>query len=73
MTFESLDIMTRLWADGPQDFIGEFWSTRSPRPVIETLGFHLKPFQSPHPPIAIAAMTAGSANHRLAGARATSP
>ncbi len=41
--------------------------------MIETLGFHLKPFQSPHPPIAIAAMTAGSANHRLAGAKGYIP
>ncbi len=73
MTFESLDIMTRLWTEGPQDFTGEFWSTRSPRAVTQALGFHLRPFQAPHPPIAIAAMTAGSANHRLAGAKGYIP
>ena len=73
MTFESLDIMTSLWVDGPRDFEGEFWSTRKPVAPLDTLGFHLRPFQHPHPPIAIAGMTAGSANHRLAGAKGYLP
>ena len=73
MTFEALDIMTSLWTDGPRDFTGEFWSTRIPRAPLATLGFHVRPFQTPHPPIAIAGMTAGSANHRLAGTRGYIP
>ena len=73
MTFEALDIITSLWTDGPRDFTGEFWSTRIPRTPLDTLGFHLRPFQAPHPPIAIAGMTAGSANHRLAGAKGYIP
>ncbi len=73
MTFEALDIITSLWTEGPRDFTGEFWSTRKPDALLDTLGFHLRPFQAPHPPIAIAGMTAGSANHRLAGAKGYIP
>lgn len=73
MTFEALDIITSLWMEGPRDFTGEFWSTRKPHALLDTLGFHLRPFQAPHPPIAIAGMTAGSANHRLAGAKGYIP
>lgn len=73
MTFEALDIITSLWTDGPRDFTGEFWSTLKPRAPLATLGFHLRPYQVPHPPIAIAGMTPGSANHRLAGARGYIP
>jgi alkanesulfonate monooxygenase SsuD/methylene tetrahydromethanopterin reductase-like flavin-dependent oxidoreductase (luciferase family) len=73
MTFEALDIMTSLWTHGPRDFQGEFWSTRRPDIAPDLLGYHLKPFQSPHPPIAIAAMTAGSDNHRLAGEKGYLP
>jgi alkanesulfonate monooxygenase SsuD/methylene tetrahydromethanopterin reductase-like flavin-dependent oxidoreductase (luciferase family) len=73
MTFESLDMMTSLWSDGPRDFKGEFWSTCKLKSASESLGYHLKPFQRPHPPIAIAGMTAGSENHRLAGEKGYIP
>ena len=44
--------------------------TESP---FESLGYHLQPYQLPHPPIAIAALTAGSDNHKLAGAQGYLP
>jgi alkanesulfonate monooxygenase SsuD/methylene tetrahydromethanopterin reductase-like flavin-dependent oxidoreductase (luciferase family) len=72
MTFEAIDLMTRLWAEGASDFQGEFWSmgeTRSDLP----LGHHLVPYQQPHPPIAIAGLTPGSANHKLAGEKGWIP
>ncbi len=53
MTFEALDIMASLWEDGPRDFVGELWSTGIPQPPVPGTGFHLLPFQRPHPPIAI--------------------
>jgi alkanesulfonate monooxygenase SsuD/methylene tetrahydromethanopterin reductase-like flavin-dependent oxidoreductase (luciferase family) len=62
-----MDIMTRLWTDGASDFEGEFWSMGETRSELPSLGHHLKPYQLPHPPIAIAALTAGSENHKLAG------
>ncbi len=73
MTFESIDIMTRLWTEGPSDYQGEFWSTRAPVSDLPGLGYHMRPFQRPHMPIAIAGLTPGSENHRLAGARGYIP
>ena len=67
MTFEALKIMTNLWRNGAEDFKGEFWSTGKTSSAFETLGYHLQPYQKPHPPIAIAALTPGSENHKLAG------
>ena len=72
MTFEAIDLMTRLWTEGASDFQGEFWSmgeTRSDLP----LGHHLIPFQKPHPPVAIAGLTPGSENHKLAGEKGYIP
>ena len=73
MTFESIDIMTRLWTEGPQDFTGEFWSTKALEPGLTGLGYHMRPYQWPHMPIAIAGLTPGSENHKLAGARGFIP
>jgi alkanesulfonate monooxygenase SsuD/methylene tetrahydromethanopterin reductase-like flavin-dependent oxidoreductase (luciferase family) len=73
MTFEALEIMTRLWTEGPCDFKGEFWSMGVPRTPLDSLGYHLRPYQSPHPPIAIAGLTPGSTNHKLAGEKGYIP
>ena len=73
MTFEALDIMTSLWLDGPRDFNGEFWNTAATVSPFPSLGYHLRPFQTPHPPIGIAAITAGSENHKLAGRKGYLP
>jgi alkanesulfonate monooxygenase SsuD/methylene tetrahydromethanopterin reductase-like flavin-dependent oxidoreductase (luciferase family) len=72
MTFEAIDMMTRLWTEGASNFEGEFWSmgeTGSDLP----LGHHLVPYQQPHPPIAIAGLTPGSENHKLAGEKGWIP
>ena len=45
MTFEAIDIMTRLWTEGVSDFQGEFWSMGETRPDFATLGYHLEPLQ----------------------------
>ena len=73
MSFEALSIMTRLWREGATQFQGEFWSTGHTTSKFDTLGYHLQPYQQPHPPVAIAAMTAGSENHKLAGAQGYLP
>ncbi len=73
MTFEALDIMTTLWREGSADYRGEFWSMGRAESGRNDLGYHLRPLQRPHPPIAIAALTPGSANHRLAGAKGYLP
>ena len=74
MTFEALEVITQLWRDGASDFDGEFWSMRAPRSNLGLgLGYHLRPYQFPRPPIAIAGMTPGSANHKLAGEKGYLP
>ena len=73
MTFEALEIMTRLWTEGPSDIRGEFWSIGAPSKTLDSLGYHLRPYQSPHPAIAIAGLTPGSANHKLAGEKGYIP
>lgn len=52
---ESLQLMQQLWTEDEVSFHGRFWTLEHVRP-------HLKPVQSPHPPIWIGA-------HSLAGAR----
>ncbi len=73
MMFESLDLMTRLWADGPADFDGEFWRMGQVHSTRHRLGYHLRPAQRPFPPIAIAGLTPGSDNHKLAGEKGYLP
>lgn len=73
MTFEALEIMTNLWREGAREFQGEFWSMGRTESPFESLGYHLQPYQIPHPPIAIAALTPGSENHKLAGAKGYLP
>ena len=65
--------MTSLWIEGPRDFAGEFWSTLKCDTSFGTLGYHLRPYQYPHPRVAIAGLTPGSENHRLAGEKGYIP
>lgn len=58
---------------GRHDVRGEFWSMGEPRTKFDSLGYHLRPYQRPHPPIAIAGLTPGSANHKLAGEKGYIP
>jgi alkanesulfonate monooxygenase SsuD/methylene tetrahydromethanopterin reductase-like flavin-dependent oxidoreductase (luciferase family) len=73
MTYESLEFMTKLWNHGPQSLRGEFWTMGAPSESLPSLGYHLRPYTAPHPPIAIAGLTPGSANHRLAGEKGYIP
>ena len=52
---------------------GEFWSMGASCTSFENLGYYLHPYQRPHPPIAIAGLTPGSANHKLAGEKGYIP
>ena len=55
MLFRALDIILKLWTeDPPYDMPGQFWPIRVQHPDPELgLGGPLKPYQKPHPPIAI--------------------
>jgi alkanesulfonate monooxygenase SsuD/methylene tetrahydromethanopterin reductase-like flavin-dependent oxidoreductase (luciferase family) len=65
--------MTQLWTEGARDIEGEFWSMGAPSTTFRGLGYHLQPHQAPHPPIAIAGLTPGSENHKLAGEKGYIP
>lgn len=69
-TIESIDIIKRIWSsDPPYNINGKYW-----RIAIESgidaelgLGFLLKPFQQPHPPIAMSVMSPFSGTAKRAG------
>jgi alkanesulfonate monooxygenase SsuD/methylene tetrahydromethanopterin reductase-like flavin-dependent oxidoreductase (luciferase family) len=70
---EGLEIMRKYWTEeGPWRFEGEFWTCEkvaadSFPAVPGTLGDHLRPYQRPHPPIAVAGLSANSATLKWAG------
>jgi alkanesulfonate monooxygenase SsuD/methylene tetrahydromethanopterin reductase-like flavin-dependent oxidoreductase (luciferase family) len=73
MAVEGLEIMRKYWTEeGPWRYEGEFWTCEKVAaeafPVVPgTLGDHLKPYQRPHPPIAVAGLSANSATLKWAG------
>lgn len=73
---EALDLILGLWEheNGEFSFQGEHFNIEAPKldPVTER-GLHMKPYQLPHPPIALAASTPKSNSLKIAGARGWSP
>lgn len=72
---EILDIVLALWAcEGKFEYHGKFFDIEAPEldPRTER-GLYMKPFQQPHPPIAVAASTPTSASMRMAGERGWMP
>jgi alkanesulfonate monooxygenase SsuD/methylene tetrahydromethanopterin reductase-like flavin-dependent oxidoreductase (luciferase family) len=68
MTREALEIILQLWAsEEPFEYKGEFWTVNRIDTMLETLKFHIKPYQQPHPPIGIAGVTPGSDTLKIAG------
>jgi alkanesulfonate monooxygenase SsuD/methylene tetrahydromethanopterin reductase-like flavin-dependent oxidoreductase (luciferase family) len=73
MTAEALDIIVKVWtADGPFTYAGDFWSVDY-EPGGEFGEPWLRPFQSPHPPIAIPGIGPASQSHIRAGALGYNP
>ena len=70
MMQESIEIILRLWTEEePFEHKGEFFHVRLPEARPEAkLGFHIRPFQKPHPPIAVAGTSPRSETLELAGA-----
>jgi alkanesulfonate monooxygenase SsuD/methylene tetrahydromethanopterin reductase-like flavin-dependent oxidoreductase (luciferase family) len=76
MVEESLDMILKLWSSNPPYHIdGKFWKIHVDKSVDEEtgIGYVHKPFQKPHPPIALPGMSRGSSTMKLAGARGYSP
>src|SRR5262249_7573677 len=76
MVDEAADMILRLWAsDPPYEFDGKFWKIRLKANVDnETgIGFIHKPFQKPHPPIAVPGPSRKWPSMRTAGQRGFQP
>ena len=74
MTREALDIILRLWRDeGPFEHKGKFWNVNKPDTMYGFLKPHLKPLQTPHPPIGVAGLSKNSDTLKMAGERGFIP
>ncbi len=74
MTREALDIILKMWStDEPFEYAGYFWTVRNPEEMFGFLRPHLKPKQTPHPPIGVAGLSKGSDTLKLAGEKGYLP
>lgn len=76
MVMESVAFMQRIWAETPPyDMQGEFWRVTLDRTVTPAIGFGAmpRPYQRPHPPIFVPAVSAHSRTVMEAGRRGWFP
>ena len=76
MMEESLDMILKLWTtDPPYKLKGEYWTIDMKEWTHHDikLGYVPKPYQQPHPPIAMSAMSPSSGSLKFAGARGFIP
>jgi alkanesulfonate monooxygenase SsuD/methylene tetrahydromethanopterin reductase-like flavin-dependent oxidoreductase (luciferase family) len=69
MMKESIDIIRQIWeGDPPYDIQGKYWQVKVKDWVYEDIGMGTmcKPYQKPHPPMAISAMSPFSSSIRYA-------
>ena len=72
MLVESIDMIHGIWAsDPPYEFHGKYWDFEIKDNVLNDIGVGAmgKPYQQPHPPVMIPAMSRGSGSIRLAARR----
>jgi alkanesulfonate monooxygenase SsuD/methylene tetrahydromethanopterin reductase-like flavin-dependent oxidoreductase (luciferase family) len=77
MARESLEIIQRLWTDKtPWKYEGKYWTVER---IADSwganggLGWHMYPYQQPHPPIAFAGFSERSGSLKIAGKRGYIP
>jgi len=72
---EVLDVVLKLWAsDGPFSYHGKFFDIDTPVfDPVKDRGYYMKPYQQPHPRIAVAASTPDSGSMQMAGERGFIP
>lgn len=74
MMVEAAKIMRMVWAaDGPVTYEGKFWTLDIPEYDDLLMGPYLKPYQQPHPPIAMAGVSPASSTLKQAGATGSIP
>ena len=72
---EVLDVVLKLWeSEGTFTYRGKFFDVATPPfDPVKDRGYYMKPYQRPHPPVAVAASTPDSGSMRMAGARGFMP
>jgi alkanesulfonate monooxygenase SsuD/methylene tetrahydromethanopterin reductase-like flavin-dependent oxidoreductase (luciferase family) len=72
---EVLEVVLELWAaEGRFTHHGRFFDIDTPVfDPVKDRGYYMKPYQRPHPPIAVAASTPGSSSMKMAGERGWIP
>lgn len=76
MVIESIDMVLRLWAqDPPYRLDGRFWKIHLEKNIWPEfgVGYVPRPYQRPHPPIALSILTPNSDSARTAGERGWIP
>jgi len=76
MCFEAAEMILKLWeSDPPYELEGKYWTIRLKMTVDEEtgIGYIHKPYQKPHPPIAIPGMNRNSYGMQYAGKKGFSP
>ena len=76
LMIESIDTILKIWeSEPPYNIKNTLWHTQIEDWVIEKLGLGsmVKPFQKPHPPIALSALSPNSSTMRLAARRDWDP
>src|SRR5205823_4897815 len=76
MVDEAVDMILKLWSsEPPYEIEGKYWTIRLKKTVDEEtgIGYIHKPFQKPHPPIAIPGMSRDSYSMKYAGRMGFSP
>lgn len=71
---EAAKIIQMVWAaEGPVKYEGEFWTLDIPAYDDLLMGPYMKPYQRPHPPIAMAGVSPASGTLKTAGATGSIP
>ena len=65
---ESIQIILKIWEGKPFHYDGQYFGTTLPEPLPDSrLGFHMKPYQQPHPPIAVGGTSPRSQTLEMVG------
>ena len=75
MTVEAIDMILKLWqTNAPFNFEGDFWHIKiEHRDAKDGMGELLKPYQKPHPPLAMSVIRSDSKAARMSGQRGYIP
>ena len=71
---ESIEVILKIWKGEPFKHVGKFYKSTLAEPRPEhRIGFHMKPYQKPHPPIAVAGSSPRSETLEMVGEKGWIP